>query len=144
MNSLKEIIDILELNFNDNLGVIKRILQFKMKIDVWIRKLALGVDPSSDDFIDEILLDDIKRKEEANHVNFDKISHLENILLQEINLLRNLLKVLNFYICIYLENKFDYKFLFTNNGFRANASFFPKNFCFSCIHFFRSIMRFRR
>ena len=70
MNSLKEIIDILELNFYDNLGEIKRILQLKMEIDVWNRKLASGVDPNSDDFIDEILLDDIKRIEEANHVNF--------------------------------------------------------------------------
>jgi hypothetical protein len=34
MNSLKEIIDILELNFYDNLGEIKRILQLKMEIDV--------------------------------------------------------------------------------------------------------------
>ena len=91
MNSLKEIIDILELNFYDNLGEIKRILQLKMEIDVWNRKVASGVDPNSDNFIDEILLDDIKRIEEANHVNLDKISHLENILLQEINLLRNLL-----------------------------------------------------
>ena len=31
MNSLKEIIDILELNFYDNLGEIKRILQLKME-----------------------------------------------------------------------------------------------------------------
>ena len=62
-----------------------------MEIDVWNRKLASGVDPDSDDFIDEILLNDIKRIEEANHVNLDKISHLENILFQEINLLRNLL-----------------------------------------------------
>ena len=91
MNSLKEIIDILELNFYDNLGEIKRILQLKMEIDVWNRKLASGVDPNSDDFIDDILLDDIKRIEEANHVNLEKISRLEDILLQEINLLRNLL-----------------------------------------------------
>ena len=62
-----------------------------MEIDVWNRKVASGVDPNSDNFIDEILLDDIKRIEEANQVNLDKISHLENIFLQEINLLRNLL-----------------------------------------------------
>ena len=59
MNSLKEIKDILELNFYDYLREIKRILQLKMDIDFWNRKLASGLDPNSDDFIDEVLLENI-------------------------------------------------------------------------------------
>lgn len=91
MNSLNDVINLLELNFYDNLLELKRILQLKMELDIWNRKLASGLDPNVEDFIDEITLEDIRKIEEANQVNMDKISQLETILFQEINLLRNLL-----------------------------------------------------
>lgn len=91
MNSINDVINLLELNFYDNLLELKRILQLKMELDIWNRKLASGLDPNVDDLIDEITLEDIRKIEETNQVNMDKINQLETNLFQEINLLRNLL-----------------------------------------------------
>jgi hypothetical protein len=89
MNSLKEVIDTLELNFYDNLLEIKRLLQLSMELAIWNKKLVAGIDPNIENISDDILREDIRKIEEENQVKIGQINQLEFILSQEINALRN-------------------------------------------------------
>lgn len=89
MNSLKEVIDTLELNFYDNLLEIKRLLQLNMELTIWNKKIVAGIDPNIENISDDILREDIRKIEEENQVKIGQINQLEFILSQEINALRN-------------------------------------------------------
>ena len=89
MNSLKEVIDTLELNFYDNLLEIKRLLQLNMELTIWNKKIVAGIDPNIENISDNILREEIRKIEEENQINIGQINQLEFILSQEINALRN-------------------------------------------------------
>ena len=89
MNTFKEALDILELNFYDNLLELKRIIQLNTELEIWNKKVTSGIDPNCDEIDNEVLLEEIRRIEELNRIKMEKISRLEFILFQEIIMLRS-------------------------------------------------------